>query len=67
MRDPGSRKFCLLGARSIYNPSRIRETRPDYVFILPWNIKQEIVNNHAYISEWGGRFFTAIPRVEVMA
>ncbi len=64
---PSKQNFLLPGSRiPIYNPSRIRETRPDYVFILPWNIKQEIVNNHSYISEWGGRFFTAIPRVEVM-
>jgi hypothetical protein len=64
---PSKQNFLLPGSRiPIYSPDKIRETRPDYVFILPWNIKQEIVNAHSYISEWGGRFFTAIPRVEVM-
>lgn len=64
---PSKQNFLLPGSRiPIHSPGKIRETKPDYVFILPWNIKQEIVNAHSYISEWGGRFFTAIPRVEVM-
>jgi hypothetical protein len=64
---PSKQNFLLPGSRiPIYNPGKIRETRPDYVFILPWNIKQEIVKAHSYINEWGGKFFTAIPRVEVL-
>ena len=44
---------------------RIREQRPDYVVIFPWNIKEEIVRQLAYIREWGGRFVTAVPKLTV--
>ncbi len=50
----------------ILHPERIRETRPDYVLILPWNLKQEITHSMAYIREWGGRFVVPIPSVEVL-
>jgi len=43
----------------------LREARPDYVLILPWNIKEEIMDQHAYIREWGGRFVTAIPELRI--
>lgn len=45
----------------IYHPERIRETRPDYVVILPWNLKSEITKQLQYIREWGGRFVIPIP------
>jgi hypothetical protein len=50
----------------IFAPERIRETRPDYLFILPWNLKKEIVAQEAYIREWGGKFIVPIPTVEVL-
>jgi hypothetical protein len=50
----------------IYPPERIRETRPDYVVILPWNVKQEIMSQLAYIREWGGQFVIPIPEVSVV-
>ncbi|MBI5165207.1 MAG: class I SAM-dependent methyltransferase [Magnetospirillum sp.] len=46
-------------------PERIRETQPDYLLILPWNLKPEIVDQHGYIREWGGRFVVPIPDVAV--
>jgi len=46
-------------------PERIAETRPDYVLILPWNLRAEITAQMAYIREWGGRFVTAIPALDV--
>jgi SAM-dependent methyltransferase len=49
----------------ILSPDRIRETRPDYVFILPWNLKDEIAKQLAYIREWGGKFVVPIPEVQV--
>ena len=49
----------------IYAPDRIRETRPDYVLILPWNLKDEIASQMTYIREWGGQFVIPIPKVEV--
>lgn len=45
----------------IYHPDRIRETKPDYVVILPWNLKTEIMKQLHYIREWGGRFVIPIP------
>jgi C-methyltransferase C-terminal domain/Putative zinc binding domain/Methyltransferase domain len=50
----------------ILAPERIRETRPDYVLILPWNLKQEITQQHDYVREWGGRFVVPIPAVTVL-
>jgi 2-polyprenyl-3-methyl-5-hydroxy-6-metoxy-1,4-benzoquinol methylase len=49
----------------IYHPDRIRETKPDYVVILPWNLKSEITRQLQYIREWGGRFVTPIPNVSI--
>jgi SAM-dependent methyltransferase len=49
----------------IYPPERIRETRPDYVLILPWNLRDEIVSQLGYIRDWGGRFVVPIPELEI--
>jgi hypothetical protein len=49
----------------IHTPERIRETRPDYLLILPWNLKDEIMEQVGYIREWGGRFVVPIPEVKV--
>jgi SAM-dependent methyltransferase len=49
----------------IYHPDRIRETKPDYVVILPWNLKDEIKQQLQYIREWGGQFVVPIPKVSV--
>jgi SAM-dependent methyltransferase len=49
----------------IYHPDRIRDTKPDYVVILPWNLKNEIMQQLHYIREWGGRFVVPIPKVSV--
>lgn len=50
----------------ILAPSRIAETRPDYVLILPWNLRDEVVQQMAGIRAWGGRFVVPIPAVEVI-
>jgi hypothetical protein len=49
----------------IYHPDRIRETRPDYVVILPWNLKDEIMQQLQYIREWNGQFVVPIPKLTV--
>jgi len=49
----------------IYSPEKIRETKPDYVFILPWNLKDEIMETMSFINEWGGKFVTPIPELKV--
>jgi SAM-dependent methyltransferase len=50
----------------IHPPDRIREKKPDYVLILPWNFKDEIVQQMACIREWGGKFVVPIPEVRVL-
>ncbi len=50
----------------ILHPDALREARPDFVLILPWNLQAEIVAQHGYIKEWGGRFVVPIPRVRVL-
>jgi SAM-dependent methyltransferase len=50
----------------ILAPEHIRETRPEYVFILPWNLTDEIVGQMGYIREWGGKFVVPIPKVRVL-
>lgn len=65
-RSPHKQGQFLPGSRlPIYHPDRIRETKPDYLLILPWNLKAEIMQQMAYIREWGGRFVVPIPTVQV--
>ncbi|MCB2187251.1 MAG: class I SAM-dependent methyltransferase [Deltaproteobacteria bacterium] len=47
-------------------PERIAETRPDYVLILPWNLREEIMTQLAPLRAWGGKFVLPVPRVEVV-
>jgi SAM-dependent methyltransferase len=49
----------------VHHPDKIRETKPDYVVILPWNLKDEIIEQLKFIREWGGKFVVPIPRVAV--
>jgi hypothetical protein len=42
------------------------ETKPDYLFILPWNLKDEIMEQMAFIRQWGGKFVIPIPKIEVI-
>ncbi|MBD0370380.1 MAG: methyltransferase domain-containing protein [Pyrinomonadaceae bacterium] len=51
----------------IHHPDKLKETRPDYVLILPWNLREEIMAQSSYVREWGARFVLPIPRVEVIA
>ncbi len=51
----------------ILAPEAIRDARPDYVFILPWNLRDEITSSLAYVRQWGGRFVVPIPRIEVLS
>ncbi len=65
-RNPNKHGKFLPGTHiPIYPPERIRETHPDYVLILPWNLKEEIMEQNAYVREWNGRFVVPIPEVKV--
>jgi hypothetical protein len=66
-RSPYKQGRFLPGTRiPIYHPDRIRETKPDYVVILPWNLKNEIMAQLQYIREWGGRFVVPIPTAAIL-
>lgn len=56
----------LAGTRiPIFHPDKIKESKPDYVFVLPWSIKGEIMDQLSYIAEWDGKFIVPIPEVTV--
>jgi SAM-dependent methyltransferase len=67
-RSPYKQDKFLPGTHiPIHHPDRIKQTRPDYVLILPWNLKDEIIEQNGYIREWGGQFVVPIPKVKVYA
>jgi len=67
-RSPHKQGKLLPGSHiPVFAPEHIRDTRPDYVLILPWNIKDEVISQMGHIREWGGRFVVPIPRAEVIA
>ncbi|MBX9629215.1 MAG: class I SAM-dependent methyltransferase [Burkholderiales bacterium] len=66
-RNPHKQGNLLPGTHiPILAPERIAQTRPDFVLILPWNIKDEVVQQMSHIRSWGGRFVVPIPKVEVL-
>lgn len=50
----------------IVSPDRIRETKPDFVLLLPWNLKNELMEQLSYIREWGGKFIIPIPEAQIV-
>ena len=50
----------------IYAPERLAETRPDYVLVLPWNLRDEISRQLDYVRSWGGRLVFPIPALEIV-
>jgi 2-polyprenyl-3-methyl-5-hydroxy-6-metoxy-1,4-benzoquinol methylase len=50
----------------VFSEEKIKEEKPDYIVILPWNLKDEISTQLAYIREWGGKFVVAVPTVEIL-
>lgn len=66
-RSPYKQGLYLPGTHiPIRSPEELLADRPDYVLILPWNLKDEIVEQMHPVREWGGRFVTAVPRLEVV-
>jgi SAM-dependent methyltransferase len=65
-RNPHKQGRFLPGTHiPIFHPDRIREAKPDYVVILPWNLKEEIMEQLQFIRDWGGRFIIPIPRAAI--
>ena len=66
-RSPYKQGMFLPGTHiPIFTPERIAETRPDYVLVLPWNLRDEIAAQLAYVRSWGGRLVFPIPELEVV-
>jgi predicted TPR repeat methyltransferase len=67
-RSPHKQGRFLPGTHiPIEHPDRVREVRPDYVLILPWNLKEEIMQQLAYIRDWDGQFLVPIPAPRIYA
>jgi len=65
-RNPAKQDKFLPGCRlPIVAEVHLKQTRPDYVVILPWNLRTEVVDQLAYIREWGGQFVTAVPSLKI--
>lgn len=65
-RNPAKQDKFMPGSRiPIVAEANLIESRPDYVLILPWNLREEVVEQLAYIREWGGQFVTAVPSLKV--
>ena len=66
-RNPAKQGKYMPGSRiPIVDESRLREARPDYVVILPWNLRNEVMQQLEYIRAWGGKLVTAVPGLEVV-
>jgi hypothetical protein len=66
-RNPHKQGRLLPGSQiPVADPSRIFETKPDYLLILPWNLKDEIMGQMAEIRGWGGRFVIPVPEAKVL-
>lgn len=64
--SPFKQNKFLPGSRiPVYNPAVLKETKPDYVIIFPWNLSEEISNQLSFISDWGGKFVVAVPELKV--
>ena len=66
-RNPAKQDKFLPGCRiPIVSEAHLKQARPDYVVILPWNLRSEVIEQLAYIREWGGQFVTAVPSLKVI-
>jgi SAM-dependent methyltransferase len=67
-RSPHKQNTYLPGSRiPVFHPDRVRDTKPDYLLILPWNLEREIKQQMAHIREWGGTFVVPIPEVKTVS
>jgi SAM-dependent methyltransferase len=63
---PSKQNMFLPGSHiAVVAPEKLAQTKPDYIVIFPWNIRDEVVKQLAYAREWGTKFVVAIPQLEV--
>jgi 2-polyprenyl-3-methyl-5-hydroxy-6-metoxy-1,4-benzoquinol methylase len=66
-RSPHKQGMLLPGTHiPIHHPDRIAQDRPDYVLVLPWNLRTELTEQLSYVGDWGGRLVFPIPALEVV-
>jgi hypothetical protein len=66
-RSPVKQGNFLPGSRiPILSPERIKETKPDFVFVLVWNLKDEVMKQMSFVRDWGGKFVIPMPELEVV-
>lgn len=66
-RSPHKQNLYMPGVRlPIFAPEKVRETRPDFLLILAWNLRDEVVQQMGFIREWGGQFVVPIPEVRIL-
>lgn len=66
-RSPAKQNLYMPGTHiPVFTPEKVDESRPDYLLILPWNIKDEIMGKMSHIRAWGGKFVVPIPGIEVL-
>lgn len=65
--NPHKQNTLLPGSRiPVHAPKKLKETKPEYVLILPWNLQNEIMKDVDYVHQWGGQFVVAVPEVAVI-
>ena len=66
-KSPHKQNHLLPGSHiPIVGPERLRQTKPDYVLVLVWNIAEEVMREHSYVGDWGGRFAVAVPGARLL-
>ena len=66
--NPSKQNKFLPGCRiPIVAEDHLKQSRPDYVVILPWNLREEVIDQLSYIHDWAGQFVTAVPSLKITA
>ncbi len=66
-KNPNKQNLFLPGTHiPIFSPEKIKETKPDFILILPWNLQNEILNELNYVKSWGCQFIIPIPEVKIL-
>lgn len=65
-RNPAKQGKCMPGSRiPIVDENALKAARPDYILILPWNLRAELTQQLAYVKDWGGKLVTAVPNLQI--
>lgn len=65
-RNPAKQGKCMPGSRiPIVNEEWLKQAKPEYILILPWNLKDELMHQLAYVKDWDGKLVTAVPTIEI--